>query len=88
LAADVDDTSVASDATRVRSGVRVSTDIPMSGVVSVHIDEPEASETIAAAVDVWDLAVNGDEDASFLVEDAQACDLLWFDATEIADLVG
>ena len=29
----------------------------------------------------------GDDDAQFLLDEVEACDLLWFDVTEIADVV-
>jgi hypothetical protein len=29
----------------------------------------------------------GDDDARFLVDEAEACDLLWYDVTELGELV-
>jgi hypothetical protein len=87
LAADVDAGTLTPDPSRGRSGARVSTRIPLSAVVSVHIDETGVAGTIAAAVRVEPAAASGDEDAVFQVDHAQACDLLWYDVTEIPDLV-
>jgi hypothetical protein len=56
-------------------------------VVSVHIDELESEPVIAAAADAYDTARAGDEDARFLLDEAEGCDLLWYDVTEIDDLV-
>jgi hypothetical protein len=87
LAADVPDAQVVPDAAVHRSGVRIATAVPMSAVVSVHIDEPEADDTVAAAVEALAAAEAGDEDAAFTVDGAEDCDLLWYDVTEIAQLV-
>jgi hypothetical protein len=70
-----------------RSAVRVSPPAGLSRVVSVHIDELESEPVIAAAADAYDTARAGDEDARFLLDEAEGCDLLWYDVTEIDDLV-
>jgi hypothetical protein len=43
--------------------------------------------TIATAVAAVPAAREGDDDAQFLVDEAEACDLLWYDITELPDLV-
>jgi hypothetical protein len=57
-------------------------------VVSVHIDEVDSQATIAVAVDALAAAADGDDDARFQLDEAEACDLLWYDISEIDDLVG
>ena len=57
-------------------------------VVSVHVDEVESQPAIAAALEALPAAADGDEDAQFLLDEAEACDLLWYDISEIDDLIG
>lgn len=87
VAADVADAQVVPDHAASRSEVRIAEAVPMSAVVSVHIDGPDTDGTIAAAVEALDAANAGDEDAVLVVDEADACDLLWYDATEIVSLV-
>jgi hypothetical protein len=61
--------------------------VELSSVVSLHVDEEGVAETIATAVGAVAAAAAGDDDAQFLVDEAEACDLLWYDVTELADLV-
>lgn len=88
VAADVPDGAVrpANDE-RFRSAVRLGVDVPLDAVASVHVDEPEAEVTIMAAVAALDAADAGDEDAQFLLDEAEAVELLWYDVSEIPDLV-
>ena len=85
VAADVPD-PVVSPGGRFRSSVRVAAEVPMSSVVSVHVDEPEAAGTVEAAIGALPAAAQGDDDAQFLLDEAEACDLLWYDVSEIGDL--
>jgi uncharacterized protein DUF6912 len=71
-----------------RSSVRITGPVALSRVVSVHIDEVDSQATIAAAVDALAAAADGDDDARFQLDEAEACDLLWYDISEIDDLVG
>ncbi len=71
-----------------RSAVRIAGPLTLSQVVSVHLDEPESEPVIAAATAAYAAARAGDDDAQFLLDEAEACDLLWYDVTEIDDLVG
>jgi hypothetical protein len=87
LAADVADDRIVPDSAAGRSRVRLTAQVPLSAVASAHVDEPEAEETIAAAVRALAAAEAGDQDASFTVDEAEACDLLWYDVTEIVQLV-
>lgn len=71
-----------------RSSVRISGSVPLGKVVSVHVDEDGAQPVIAAAVEALEAAAAGDDDARFQLDEAEACDLLWYDVSEIDDLVG
>ena len=88
VAADVPDDAVRPGG-RFRSSVRLQVPVELSSAVSVHVDETTVAETIAAAAAAAAAlaAEAGDDDARFLVDEAEACDLLWYDVTELGDLV-
>jgi hypothetical protein len=86
VAADVPD-AVVRPGGRFRSSVRLQAPVALSSAVSVHVDETGVEDTIAAAVAAALAAEAGDDDARFLVDEAEACDLLWYDVTELGDLV-
>jgi hypothetical protein len=88
VAADVPDGDVSPrDDSRFRSAVTVLADVPLSRVASVHVDELEAESVVEAAVAALPAADAGDDDAQFALDEAEATELLWYDVTEIADLV-
>jgi hypothetical protein len=70
-----------------RSAVEVDGSVPVAAVASVHVDEKDAVADIAAAVDALPAAQRGDDDAQFVVDGAEGHDLLWFDVTELDELV-
>lgn len=86
VAADVPDDAVRPAPDEGRSRVRLSGPVPMDAVASVHVDEPEAEPTVAAAVQALPAADAGDDDALFALDEAEACDLLWYDVSEIPQL--
>jgi hypothetical protein len=88
VAADVADNLVRDVADeRFRSAVLVEGDVPVSAVASVHVDEDEARETVAAAIGALPGADAGDDDAQFALDEAEATELLWYDVSELGDLV-
>jgi hypothetical protein len=87
VAVDVPDTLV-SPGGEHRSSVRLLGPVELSQVVSVHVDEVESEPTVAAAVGALEAAATGDDDAQFQLDEAEACDLLWYDISEIDDLIG
>ncbi len=87
LAADAPDASVRPGSGTVRSQVLVATDVVLADVSSVHVDESGVEPTVAAAVAALPAADAGDGDALFALDEAEANDLLWYDVTEIPDLV-
>jgi hypothetical protein len=70
-----------------RSTVALAAAVERRHVVSVHVDDDEAADDGAAAARALAAAAHGDEDARFVVDSADAHDLLWFDVTEIPALV-
>ena len=88
VAADVPDEAVrpAPDA-GLRSAVRLLATVPLDAVASVHVDEEDAEATVMAAVGALEAADAGDDDARFLLDEAEATELLWYDVSEIPDLV-
>jgi hypothetical protein len=88
LAADVPDADVRADSGEVPSAVRLAGEVPLARVVSVHVDEADAADDVAAAVGALSAADAGDEDARFTVDSAEGHDLLWYDVSEVDDLVG
>ncbi|HET9655478.1 MAG TPA: hypothetical protein VFP72_08995 [Kineosporiaceae bacterium] len=86
VAADVPEGSVRPVPDEGRSRVALTGPVRLSAVASVHLDEPEAAPTVTAAVEALPAADAGDDDARFAVDEAEACDLLWYDVSEIAHL--
>jgi len=83
--ADPDVTDVADE--RFRSAVRVTCDIPVPSVASVHVDEERAAPAVAQAIIALPAADQGDDDARFVLDEAEATELLWYDVSELGDLV-
>jgi hypothetical protein len=67
--------------------VRLAGPIAYRQVASVHVDLFEAEPAIAKAVDVVDAADLGDEDAEFLLGDAEDHQLAWYAAQELPFLL-
>jgi hypothetical protein len=61
--------------------------IPWRSVASVHLDTAQATTVIGKAVDVWDAAQAGDDDAVFAVDSCEGEDLMWYATQEIPDLL-
>jgi hypothetical protein len=88
VAADVaDDTVTAAGDDDDRSVVLVRGELTLEDVASVHLDEDGAQADLAAAVDALAAARAGDDDAQFAVDSAEGHDLLWYDASELEELV-
>lgn len=68
--------------------VRVSTEIPLSWVASLHVDDPGVTDEVALAVVLLGAAEAGDEDASFTVDGIDDHELLWYATQELPDLLG
>jgi hypothetical protein len=88
VAVDVPETAVRPRSEELfRSAVTVTVPVPLEDVASVHVDEPEAADVVAAAARALPAADAGDDDARFALDEAEATELLWYDVTEIPDLL-
>jgi hypothetical protein len=87
VAADVPDDAVQVRDDLDRGVVSVTRPIPVSAVASVHLDDPEAAPTVAAAADAVIAADLGDETSQELVDDAEGFELGWYATQEIAHLL-
>lgn len=67
--------------------VRLSGPITYNRIASVHVDLAEAEPAVAKAVDVVDAADLGDEDAEFVLGDAEDHQLAWYATQELPFLL-
>jgi hypothetical protein len=70
-----------------RSSVQLGVPVAFEHVVSVHVDAEDASAAIGQAIAALPAADAGDDDARFVLDGAEAHDLLWYDITELGDLL-
>ncbi|NUP46784.1 MAG: hypothetical protein HOW97_05640 [Catenulispora sp.] len=68
--------------------VRVTVDVPLSWVASLHVDDPAVLDEVALAVVLLGAARAGDEDAAFTVDGIDDHELLWYATQELPDLLG
>jgi hypothetical protein len=88
IAAEVPDgTATAGVDLEERATVRLSEPIPVTKVAAVHIDDEEAVPDIEAAVAALPAADEGDDDARFTVDGAEAHELMWYATQEIPYLL-
>lgn len=87
VAADVADSEVRTDTVAGRSVVVIATAVPLSEVAAVHVDDDEATDAVRAAVQAIEQADAGDDDASFVVDEAFGFELLWYARQEIPELL-
>jgi hypothetical protein len=69
------------------SAVRLVGPVALPEVAAVHVDAPDAEQDVTAAVEAVLAAVAGDDDAQFTVDGAEDHELLWYDPTELDDLL-
>lgn len=70
-----------------RGVVRVRMPIPVAAVASVHVDDPEAEPTVAAAAQSVIAADLGDAGSQDTVDDAEGYELSWYASQEIGPLL-
>ena len=70
-----------------RSAVVLAAPLAWADVVSVHLDEAGAERDVDAAIAALPAAAGGDRQALDAVEDAEACDLLWYAPSEVPALL-
>lgn len=81
LAADLE-VMVADRAAQPQSLVRVPDAVPVSSIVSLHVDDDDAEPAVAEAVRALVDGVDGDELAA-LLDAAAEYELMWFDLSEL-----
>jgi len=67
--------------------VRLPGPIALADVIAVYVDNADAQPAVLAAIEVIDEADLGDEDAEFVVGDAQDHDLAWYASQELPFLL-
>jgi hypothetical protein len=60
--------------------------IPVAGLASAHVDDPEAGADVRSAVAALPAADAGDEDARFTVDGAEGHELGWYATQELSYL--
>lgn len=69
------------------STVGLSQPVPLAAVAAIHVDAPEATGDVEAAVRVVAAAEAGDPDARFAVDSVEDHELAWYDVSELDQLV-
>jgi hypothetical protein len=85
LVADVDNATARPDLDD--AVVRLSGPVDLDGVIAVFVDNADAESAVVAATNAVDAADLGDEDAEFIVGDAQDHDLAWYAPQELRFLL-
>ncbi|MCD2118172.1 MULTISPECIES: DUF6912 family protein [Rhodococcus] len=85
IAADVDEVKPRPDLDD--AVVKLAGPITMRAVASVHIDLQEAEADVARAREIVDAAELGDEEAEFVLGDAEDHELAWYAAQELPFLL-
>ena len=67
--------------------VRLSAPIAFTDVIAAYVDNADAEPAVVLAIEAVDAADLGDEDAEFIVGDAQDHDLAWYAAQELPFLI-
>ncbi len=67
--------------------VRLSGPIALADVIAAYVDNADAETAVLAAIEAVDEADLGDEDAEFVVGDAQDHDLAWYASQELPFLL-
>lgn len=71
-----------------RGVVQLSEPVPLAAVASVHVDDGDAEDTVAAAAEAMIAAELGDTGSQELVDDAEGFELSWYATQEIEHLLG
>ncbi|MBI1757674.1 MAG: hypothetical protein HYR62_00360 [Actinobacteria bacterium] len=87
IAADVPDGQVLLRPHIERSAVELPEPVPHRLVASVHVDAAEAEEAVRAAAEAVVAAGLGDDDAQFVVDEAEGHELAWYATQEIGPLL-
>lgn len=87
IAADVPDGAIEPRPDLDRAVVHVGEPVQLRQVAAVHVDGPEAQETVRAAARVVMDADLGSADAQFAVDEAEGHELGWYATQEIGPLL-
>ncbi|KQX69860.1 hypothetical protein [Angustibacter sp. Root456] len=87
VAADVPDDAVRPSGL-ARSGIEVQVPVTLADVASVHVDDDEARADVRVAAQAVCAADAGDDGAAADVGQAAAHELLWYDVSELDDVLG
>lgn len=87
IAADVPDSAVAIRDDLDRGVVQIGEPVPLAGIASVHADDADAEQTVAAAAASIVAADLGSAPAQEKVDDAEGYELAWYANQEIAALL-
>jgi hypothetical protein len=87
LAVDVPDTELTVRDDLDRGVVYVLAPVTARQVAAVHVDDPEASEVVAAAAAAVTAADLGGQSAQEAVDDAEGFELSWYATQELPDLL-
>jgi hypothetical protein len=87
LAADVPDEAARPAPDLGRAAVRLGAPVPMSRVVSAHVDAASAADDVRRAVGALSAADGGDQDARFILDSVDDHELAWYAAQELGVLV-
>jgi hypothetical protein len=71
-----------------RGVVRLQKAVTLAQIASVHVDDAEAEDSVAAAAAAVIAADLGDQAAQDRVDDAEGYELSWYATQEVADLLG
>lgn len=87
VAAEIPDGAVEMRPELDRAVVRLMTPVRLREVAAVHVDGPDAESAVRTAADAVLEADFGDDDAQFMLDEAEGHELLWYASQEIAPLL-
>jgi hypothetical protein len=87
VAADVPEADVKVRDDLDRGVVHIAAPVPLAAIASVHMDDTEAEETVAAAAEAVIAADLGDPASQERVDDAEGFELAWYANQEVRDLL-
>jgi hypothetical protein len=87
VAAEVPDQLVLARPDLDRAVVRLTEPVPLRAIAAVHVDGPDAEQAVQAAASAVLEADLGDDDAQFLLDEAEGHELLWYASQEITALL-
>ncbi|MQA63439.1 MAG: hypothetical protein GEU86_18570 [Actinophytocola sp.] len=85
IAADAEDAQLRPDLDH--AVVRLPSPVPMSAIAAIHVDAEVAEDAVRAAAKVIDAADLGDDDAEFILGDAEDHELAWYAPQELPFLL-